>query len=57
MKNPLAAMMVATDLLAEELPQGRALSLVDTINRSTSSLNRMTGDLLDVASTYLHYLG
>ncbi|MCX5999152.1 MAG: PAS domain-containing sensor histidine kinase, partial [Chloroflexi bacterium] len=49
MKNPLASMMIATDLLAEELPQGRALSLVDTINRSTSSLNRMTGDLLDVA--------
>ena len=49
MKNPLAATTAATDLLAEELPQGPLLDLVDSINRSTSNLERMTGELLDVA--------
>lgn len=50
LKTPVTTMMASSELMAEELPEGTLPRSADDIDRSTSNLNRMIGELLNMAS-------
>lgn len=48
LRNPINTITMTTDLLREQLPEGDARRLLDTISRSTEMMERLIRDLLDV---------
>lgn len=48
LRNPISTITMTTDLLREQLPEGEAMRLLDTIGRSTERMERLIRDLLDV---------
>ncbi len=56
LKTPLTSVLAASELLLEELKEKPLLSLVQSIARSASNLNRRIDELLDLAKGELNML-